>query len=1084
MSATISLVALNLCLSEAQGSGKQELHFEHIPYHMSTRTVTSIIEDSLGFLWVGTNGGLNRFDGVNFQIYQSSDSPNTLADNVVSSLYEDSHQDIWVSGRSTISRYRRRTDDFERYELPNPGGSDVTQRIRSVTEDPFGVVWVAGGQHGLYHYDRSDNVFRAFEPLPINDITSVLVTEDYVIWAATERNGLLKIDLQTNEYRKFRHDPDDPGSISIDNTNSIVRDHDGIIWIGSRFGGVNRVNEHPDGSVTFTRYINEPGKPKILGNNQIYTMHVDRDGVLWLGNDNGGLHRYDRSNDIFHHYDSDPDNPYSLSHNSVADIYHDSNGRLWVGTSLGGLNVADRYAFKFHHHRTTSRYNHRLSNNIIRDFEEDAEGNIWIATDGGGLNFLDRSTGHFHVFKHDPNDPSSISSNAVTRLSRDKQGQLWTSSYSGGLDLLADKKTGRFVSFEEVYGLPEKIINIPFDAHFDREHPYIWIAEYQRGVYRYNTRTGEMIRFHATGNDSSIVCNVVMHIYEDSRNDLWFAGLNGLSRLTSENKAAGFFHSYVNGGGSTSIPGPIIRQITEDRDGNVWITTEKGLARYLPDSDSFQLYTSKDGFPHDELRSVVIDNNHNFWIGSVQGLSFFQPESGALYNFRQEDGLQSNEFTPYSGFKLNSGELLFGGMNGFNLFHPDSIRINPHPPPVYIVDFKLFNESVRADAPDSPLDASIMFTDELRLSYRQNVITIDYIALNFTRAEQNQYAYMMEGFDSDWNNAGSNRSATYTNLNPGTYRFRVRASNNDGIWNDEGTALTIVIVPPFWQTTWFYLLTGLLLVVIVYMAFQLRIRVIRIQNIQLERTVSQRTAELRDINLQLKSEIEEKKKVYSVLAHDLRNPFMSIIGFSEHLTEQLKETGDKESYEVSGMLLRSAQNLYQLLENLLEWAGVKRKHLKSRKDPIDIHKLTEKAFEINRLPAEMKKITLENHTQPETMALADKNMIQTVIRNLVSNAIKFSNEASTISVGSQEEQLRLIVWVKDQGVGMTTQEQQQILSVSQGYRREGTRGEKGLGFGLMLCNDFIRQNDGELWVSSEKDKGSTFFFSLKKAKSE
>lgn len=1078
----MAIVAINGFISEAQGSGRPELRFEHIPYRMSTKTVTSIIQESLGFLWVGTNSGLNRFDGVNFQIYQNTDSPHSLADNVIGALYEDSHREIWISGRSTMSRYRRLTDDFERYELPNPGGSGTMRRIRTITEDSHGVVWAAGGQHGLYYFDRSANVFRPFEPLPFGDITSVLITEECVVWATTEGNGLVRIDLRTDEYRNFVHDPDDPGSISINNTNKIVRDHDGNIWVGSQFGGVNRVNEHPDGSITFTRYMNEPGKPEVLSNNFIYSMYVDNDGVLWLGNDNGGLHRYDRENDAFHHYDSDPDDPYSLSHKSVACIHQDRSGRLWVGTSLAGLNVADRYAFKFRHYHTTSRYSHRLNNNIIRDFGEDAGGNIWVATDGGGLNYLDRGTEHFRAFEHDPEDPSSISSNAVISLSRDGQGRLWTSSYTGGLDLLADKETGRFISFEDVYGLPEKIINTPFDAHFDREHPYIWIAEWRRGVYRYNTRTGEMIRFHTSDDDSSIISNFVLHIYEDSRNDLWFASLNGLSRLASENKTAASFHNYVpDDGDSTSIPGSIIRQITEDHDGTIWITTEKGLARYHPQTDNFQIHARKHGFTHDELRSVVIDNNHNFWIGSVHGLSLFQPESGALFNFREEDGLQGNEFTPYAGFKLSTGELLFGGMNGFNLFHPDSIRINPHPPPVYIIDFKLFNESVRAGDSGSPLEANIMVTDEVRLSYRQNVITIDYIALNFTRAEQNRYAYMMEGFDADWNYVGTQRSATYTNLNPGTYRFRVKAANNDGIWNDKGTVLTLVIVPPIWQTAWFYILMGVLLILIVYFVFQARIRTIRIQNIQLERTVSQRTAELRNINQLLKSEIEEKNKVYSVLAHDLRNPFMSIIGFSEYLTEKMEETGDEESREVSSMMLKSAHNLYQLLENLLEWAGVKRKHLKPNKVAIDIHKIAEKAFDINRLPAEMKKITLENRTQPETMVLADKNMIQTVIRNLVSNAIKFSDDTSVITVGAREEPLRLIVWVTDQGVGMSAEEQQQILSVSRGYRRDGTRGEKGLGFGLMLCKDFIQQNDGELWVSSEKGKGSTFYISLKKA---
>jgi ligand-binding sensor domain-containing protein/signal transduction histidine kinase len=1080
----VVFMLLNIAHTGYAGNvAKPEMQFEQIPYRMTTNTVTAIAEDPYGFIWVGTNSGLNRFDGVGFRHYHSSDEPNTLSDNVIGSMYIDSNGVLWVSGRSSISRYRRETDDFVRYELTDPVGDGTFRRVRTITEDRRGIMWAAGGRHSLYYFDRTQDRFVPYEPLVTRDITTIHICDNDFIWATTERNGLQRININTGEITLFKHDPGDPHTISSDQTTAVVRDRNGTLWVGSQFGGVNRLVMDSAGEVTFVRYDNQPGRPKVLENNYVYTMYVDREGRLWLGNDNGGLHLYDYDHDLFHHYSSDPDTPYSLSHPSVSKIFQDSSGRLWVGTALAGLNVSDRYAFKFRHHHTLSRFSHRLSSNIIRDFEEDRYGNIWIATDGGGLNYYDRSNGHFRAWRHDPHDPGSIHSDAVISTTRDHEGQLWTGTYNGGVQLLADEQKGIFVSLEERYGLPSTLFENPFDLHFDREHPYLWVAELRRGVFRFHLETGAYEQFNPVpGDTTSLASNFVLHVFEDSHNNLWFASLNGLSKLTPESKHTGIFRRYwPDERDPSSIPGSTIRQITEDGLGRLWIATEGGLAMYQHETDDFFVFDETHGLPHRELRSIAADENHNLWIGSVEGLSWFQPETSQFHNFREQDGLQGHEFTPYAGHRLSTGEMVFGGMNGFNLFHPDSIRTNPHVPPVYITGFKLFNKSVTVEQPDSPLDKHIMVTEEVSLAHWQNVITIDFIALNFTNAEQNLYAYMMEGFDSDWIQAGTSRSATYTNLNPGTYHFRVKASNNDGVWNEDGAMLTIVIVPPFWQNAWFYILMAVFGLLILYGGFRYRVKAIRSRNRQLLEMVSQRTQELEERNRQLKQEIEEKQRVYSVLAHDLRNPFMSIIGFSEYLSEKLSDSEDQENREISRMVLESSKNLFQLLENLLEWASAKRRHLKPRQERINLYTMISKALKTNQLPAQSKGVRLQNRCPQDAYALGDKNMIQTVLRNLISNAIKFSKEDSEVTVTVQDEHDGYMVSVSDTGIGMSKEEQDKVLSASGGFRRTGTKGEKGIGFGLMLSQDFIHENGGRFQVQSEKDKGSTFSFTLKKA---
>ncbi len=1084
---TIALVLLGLALlvpsTRVLSQTKPELKFEHIPFQMTTNTVTAIAEDTLGFIWVGTNSGLNRFDGVQFQHYHSSLKTNTLSDNVVGSIYVDAKGDIWISGRSSMSRYQWETDDFVRYELTDPTGNGTFRIVRTITEDHQGTLWVAGGHHSLYYLDRKHDVFVPYEPLTTHDITNILVCNQDYIWATTEKNGLLRINSRTNETTRFLHDPEDPNSLSTNQTTGVVQDKMGRIWVGSHFQGINRLVNHPDGSTTFVRYLNKPGEPKKLENNHIYTMYVDPKGQLWLGNDNGGLHLYDYEHDIFHHYDSDPDDPHSLSHPSVSAIFHDSNDRIWVGTALAGLNVSDPFALGFQHYHTRSRFSHRLSNNIIRDFQEDKNGNIWIATDGGGLNYFDRDSGYFKAFQHKPDDPESILSDAVISITHDPEERLWVATYNGGIQMLHDERKGSFISLEDKYGISSTSFKNSFDLHFDNEHPYLWVAELRRGVFRLNLETGELLHYHTDSDDStSIVSNFVLHIFEDSQNNLWFSSLNGLSKLPSEKKHAGTFRRYrADDNDSTSIPGSTIRQITEDGLGRLWIATEKGLAMYEPESDNFVVVDAEDGLPHNELRSIAADEDHNLWIGSVQGLTQLHPETLELHNFRERDGLQGYEFTPYAGFRLSTGELLFGGMNGFNLFHPDSLRTNPHIPPVYITDFKIFNESVTTSQPDSPLEQHIMLTDEIKLAHWQNVISFEFIALNFTKAEQNQYAYMMEGFDSDWIQSGTHRSATYTNLNPGTYRFRVKASNNDGVWNEEGTAVTVVIVPPFWKTAWFRILIIITGLIMLFAVFRYRLQAIRKRNLQLEQVVSERTDELKKRNAQLKQEMNEKQRVYSVLAHDLRGQFMTILGFSEYLSEKLSESNDKENQEISLMVLESSKNLFQLLENLLEWASAKRRNHKPQKDRLHLQELVNKAISTIQISAESKVIRLQNHCPPDVYVLGDKNMILTILRNLISNAVKFSGEDSEVTITVHEEDGGYVISVRDTGVGMTEEEQKKVLSAMGGYRRAGTKGEKGIGFGLMLTQDFIRENGGQLWVQSEKNKGSTFSFTLKRA---
>lgn len=1058
---------------------RPDLRFEKIDHGLTSSQVLSILHDSYGYLWVGTYSGLNRYNGITFDSFRSTDETGSLADNQVGIIYEDRNRQLWIGGRSSLSRYCRQTDRFFLYDLPEipEGVTGASTIVQSIEEDHEGRLWVAGGSNGLYYYDKESDSFRIYEPLTTHIINTVLPDGEGGLWAATGDKGLQHIRPETGEISTYRSD----STVTL-NKIHMVRDHEGDIWITTLNSGLIKVSRADDSQVQIQRYYNIEEQPKVLENNLTYSIHVDRQGRLWVGNDNGGLHLYDRDLDLFHHYDSDPVDPRTLSHHSISAIHQDHEERLWIGTALSGLNVMDPYVHKFEHHHTASRFNNNLTNNIIRGFQEDEQGNIWIATDGGGLNYFDRESGYFTSYRHDPGDPESIQSDAVTSIKKDSDRTLWVGSYDGGLDLLIDKDAGRFVSIQDTFDLQGHSIENPYSIHFDKQHPWVWIAEFRNGVIRLDTEAGEVAHFEPVpGDPSSVSSEFVIHIFEDSNHNLWFSSFNGLNVLASENKENGQFQRFLpDHDDPGSIPGLEIRQVTEDRTGRIWIATENGLAKYEPETGSFKNWFESDGLPDNNLQSVIEDDHGNLWIGSLGGLTRFTPETNTFENFGPDDGLQSYEFSRYSNEKLTTGELLAGGMNGFNLFHPDEISYNPVIPPVFITDLKLFNESVSVDGTDSPLDRHISVTDTVHLSYRDNVISFDFIALNYTRAEQNQYAYMMEGFESEWNYVGNRRNATYTNLNPGTYRFRVKASNNDGIWNETGTSVILHIIPPFWQTTWFYAVLILFAVLVILFAYRLKVAGYQKKNRQLEEMVEHRTTELRQTNEQLNRHIEEKNKIYSVLGHDLRNPFMSMMGLSEYLIEKFRNDSDKENLEIASSILSGAQNSYNLLENLLYWSEANNRERKANREQIPVKTLIDETVSMAGLQAGMKEVSIVNKTDASVYVKADRNMVQTVLRNLISNAIKFSHKKGTVTIQTDIQDQQVFIAIADQGTGMDEKTRDRLFSHMSTGSIKGTLGEQGSGFGLMICKEFVERNGGQIWVESEPGKGSRFIFSLER----
>lgn len=1077
----IIMAFLSLSVSKAQSQKleeKPDLKFQRIFEGLTNNRVSTIFQDNKGFIWVGTYSGLHRYDGLNFQVYSTSSDSTSINDNYIGSIFEDSQGELWIGTGNGVALYNREKDNFSRFKLQSEtkvqGGE--ANLVNTILEDDSGEIWVSSGASGLFVFDREQEKFLPYEVMGIVSINAIIAGKEDILWLATLQNGLVKLNTSTGGKEFFRHDPSNSNSISSNNLKTITLDRDGNLWAGTRSQGLNKMLVD-QGNVSFIRYFHDPKNPLSLFNNNIYKLYVDSKGYLWSCNENGGLHLYDKEKDGFYRYLNDPKNPNSLTHNSIWNIFQDNQNRYWIGTAQSGINLADPYAAKFTHYFKNPLNPESLSNDIIRDFLESKNGNIWVATDGGGLNYFDRSKGTFKTYKNDTKNPKSIGSDAVISLNEDQDGKLWVGTWAGGLNILLDEEKGIFTSFNKWIKNDKYPFRHVFDVQF--EENYIWVAAFDEGLYRYDKKTNELQLFKSIETEKDgISSNQPIRIFEDSKQNLWIGSLSGLSLLQNKDKAIGKFKVYQpSDSDSNSLPGNSIRQIIEDRNQQIWIASDKGLSIYNPDGDNFKTYNKSDGLPSNEVNSIVEDDNGFLWIGTIKGISKFDPINEVFTNFDKLDGLQGNEFSRYSVLKTSKGELLFGGINGFNLFHPEKLNSNPYAPPVYFTDLKIFNQPVDFNKSGSPLQKHISATDTLFLSYRENVLTFDFIALNFTNTQHNQYAYFLEGFESEWNYVGTQRNATYTNLNPGTYTFRVKAANNDGLWNEEGTSLVLIITPPFWMTAWFIIVASLLVLFLLLLAYKLRVRAMYEQNKQLENTVEERTAMVKNVNSELNKHINEKDKLLSIIAHDLRNPFISIIGYMEFLEEEFENTKNSEHLENIKYLLNVSRNTHNLLENLLQWAIKKTKVFEVKPEVIDVSKMVDSALGMVSSQAFYKKITLEKSSSENVFIYADQNMILTVLRNLISNAIKFSNQNSRIEIIIQEKSGDVIIAVHDHGIGMEESVLNRLFSKSND-QKTGTMGEFGTGLGLVLCQEIIQKHDGKIWAESIPGKGSTFNFSL------
>ena len=831
-------IVVSALLSVSSGIFAQgkELRFEHLTVEqgLSDNGVYCIHQDSKGFLWAGTANGLNRYDGYGFTVfrYNPLDSQ-SISINNVPNLYEDLSGAIWVRGPEggSLNRFDKTTEKFTKC-LPG-------FKLSSIYEEPDGALWFASRGGGLFRYDRGSASFIRYQ-LGTDTIYSVCRDpdgQDRTIFVGTP-HGLVRFDKSHGAFSVIETGPD----VAV---KQLCVDKEGNVWMRATGGlheyerGTGKFLYFPfiwkngessnvemdhlmvdDGENSFWiatisglyRFERSSRKYRVYHDDRLSTRRTeeavdaifkDRSGTLWIGIRGGGLGRFERTRDRFTFYVHDPRDAESLSENSVNAIDEDESGALWVGTVAGGLNKLDGAKKAFHHYAGDPSSVSSLSAGVVNGLVEDKNGGLWIATSHGVSRF-DRVTGTYTQFLHDPKNPRSLAFDISCPILEDREGTIWVGTFGGGLDRL-DRQRHMFAHYthaaEDTHSLGDNSIA----SLCEGRDGTLWVGTAHGGLDRFDRHSGHFIHFeHDPGDPCSLSSNWVYVIYEDRRGTVWVGtGGGGLDKL--DKRTLKFTHYRRVPEDTVSLSYNSVHAIYEDRKGTLWVGTGAGLNRFESSTGSFKRYTTRNGIESDEIAGILEDDRGYLWLGTGKGVSRFDPETGKFRNFDSGDGVLIHQSRVQSCYRNRSGEMYFGGVNGFVRFHPDSIKDNPYVPPIVITAFKMFDKPVA-------LDSAISEKHSVEMTYKENVFSFEFAALNYTSSEKNQYAYKLEGFDNDWTYCRTRRYATYTNLDGGSYVFRVKGSNNDGVWNEAGTSIAVIITPPFWKTWWFSI--GLFVVVL------------------------------------------------------------------------------------------------------------------------------------------------------------------------------------------------------------------------------------------------------------------------------
>ena len=829
----------------------KDLKFTHLTTNdgLSQGYVVAILQDRRGFMWFATRDGLNRYDGNAFVVYKNNPNDSgSLSSNFLQDLMQDDHGYLWIATNNGVNKFDPESERCTRY-LHDPGNPNSLGggSVKSIAQDDRGSVWFGTEDSGLDRLDPTTGTFTHFRNDSdghfVGRISQVIEDRHRDIWLVGER-GLFHLNQETGQITR-------PPGIKIGlSADSVYEDETGKLWmlVDSPVVGLARYDREAERLTTYPLGAGDLGvlATTSSGGSLNGTLVADGQNGLWVPSGQG-LYYFDRRSEHFafrfQHNETDPD---SLDSNAIFSVYRDRGGVLWVGTENSGLNILDFRQEQF------ARFAHRpadpssLSAGRVKAIYEDSQGVLWVGLFPRALDRVDRKTGKITHYVPSPEDEAGFGEGTnVNSIYKDRAGYLWIGGGGSGL-VRFDERTGRFKHYRHNPADPNSLISDNVYTIFGDRNGRMWVGQVG-GLSRFDAARDGFTNYRPVPDRPASLDNTVWVIDQDRSGTLWL-GTWGGTLVRFDDKAGTFVNYTPDPRNPDKLNGGGVNTIHEDRAGTLWVGAMDGLYRYDRKSGAFARYTENQGLPSSTIRCILEDGLGRLWLSTQKGISRFDSQSGTFRNYDASDGLQSNEFST-GCYQSPNGEMFFGGSNGLNAFFPENVRDDPYVPPVVITSFKIFNKSVPI-GPKSVLNKAISYVDSLTLPYRDNVFSFEFAALSYANSHKNRYRYRLEHFEPGWNEMGSKqRLATYTNLDPGKYVFRVQGSNSDGIWNEQGVSLTIVITPPWWSTNWFRILCAVLFVTSLWAAYQWRLRQLHHQfEMTLGARVGERTSIARELH--------------------------------------------------------------------------------------------------------------------------------------------------------------------------------------------------------------------------------------------
>ncbi|HVG17037.1 MAG TPA: two-component regulator propeller domain-containing protein, partial [Chitinophagaceae bacterium] len=1037
---------------------------------LSSNSVTAILKDRYGLLWFGTEDGLNKFDGTNLKIYRNKTGDSTsLQANEILSLHEDKAGNLWVgTSGGSLHLYDRKKDSF--INFPGYGSSYTLGHnvIMSICSDYLGRVWVGHftGVNILDPITRRATRLNLPAASPGTARATKCVYEDKQkrMWIGTN-DGLFHFDPKTKTITAFVHSDKDQGSLANNIVNAITEDSNGNLWIATA-DGLSLLTGGASGFINYKR------ENVGLSNNSINSIAVDGTN-LWLGTEDG-LNIFNiitHSVRIFRH---DSRNVNSLSSDAVRTIYRDEQDICWLGTTSGGVSKYDKNLTLFNLIRSNLFDEKGLNARIVTSFAETKSGSVYVGTEGGGLSLFNPKTKLFEHLDIRSQRESSNNRLRILALKMTSKNQLVMGTYGDGLFIL-NPVSGSYQQM--IQGANDDGLNSNNIYCLEEDHlGNIWVGTNGEGINVFNNELKLIARYTPrpkTKRDTRLSINgYIRDLEEDGDGNMWIATHGG--GVVIFNPASGKFSNYTMA--NSTIRNDKVRALLQDSHNNIWVGTfGGGLALFDRKAKNFAVYSEKEGLANNTVHELIEDQKGSIWVSTNKGISSLDLGTKKINNYSYHNGLQNNNFVRGAGLRLGDGTIFFGGLEGINYFNPHFIRKNEKVPPVLLTDLRVSNQSVMPSE-DGPIQQHISIAPVINLDYKQN-FALSFVGLSYTSPEQNQYAYRLQGFEKDWNYVGSATSASYTNLDPGTYIFRVKASNNDGVWNNDGASIKIIVHPPFWRTIYAYIFYALVLIGALFY-----IRHKGIQKLKRKYTLQQEKihAEQERKEAERIRELDRLKiKFLTNLSHEFRTPISLILGPVEKL---LTQENNAQSSGQLHLVRRNARRLLNLVNQLLDFRKMEEHELKLQLSEGELVSFVKEVSDSFKDLSERKKIDfIFNSRLEEFHTVFDHDKLERILFNLLSNAFKFTLEGGEISLELEHvnntadpSNKWVAIKVRDTGIGIPDDKKEKIFERFFQHATAASILNQGTGIGLSITKEFVKMQGGTIEVESELNKGTTF----------